>query len=413
MGDSFQRYKAILDPADTIFAANFLLGYFGSVDNAPELMRRQKVEDLKRKKLWDTKHSFNNIFKTEEVIDPTNPDFGVNVYAAGAAVDGRKQKPPHERLSELTTTHTVSGGWGTYNFVVTLTRKHTTAKLVNDVVPNDEFILGFIQFDSGVLNNRALKTYLDIPNLNPDFVNQHLVCGKGIVPTQPFGSKLVGGKLIALLATSNELRDFYNHNFKKPRRLAVFYTTSLYGSSKQSSQYDQLDRYLKYIGNTSGTFPLRIKDPQRGQLINWMTERGISRSEFVFSGSNKADRSHIAITKFVRHCLQKHHYKDENMKKILKSYESEMLSWSHGKTESKRVYISQWGFDHWSDNIVNPDYESKDEYQIASLFTYWKTKVFKKKDWGIRQSGVLKDKIHLQYDLISDDLKDPDFNQVR
>ncbi len=37
---------------------------------------------------------------------------------------GRKKKPPHERLSELTTTHTVSGGWGTYNFVVTLTRKH-------------------------------------------------------------------------------------------------------------------------------------------------------------------------------------------------------------------------------------------------------------------------------------------------
>ena len=90
-----------------------------------------------------------------------------------------------------------------------------------------------------------------------------------------------------------------------------------------------------------------------------------------------------------------------------------MLSWSHGKTEKKRTYISLWGFDHWSDNIVNPEYETKDEYQLAAMFTYWKTKVFKKKDWGIRQSGVLKDKIHLQYDLISDDLKDPNFNQVR
>ena len=413
MVDSFQRYKSILDPADTLFAANFLLGYFGSVDDAPHLMRLQKIEDLKRKGLWENSESFNSVFKTTEVIDPSNPDFGINVYAVGAAVDGRKKKPLHERLSELTTTHTVSGGWGTYNFVVTLTRKHTTAKLISSQVPNDEFILGFIQFDSGVLNNRAIKTYLDIPNLNPDFVNQHLVCGKGIVPTQPFGSKLVGGKLIALLATSNELRDFYNHNFKKTRRLAVFYTTSLYGSSKQSSQYDQLDRYIKYVGDTSGTFPLRIKDPQRGQLINWMTDRGISRSEFVFSGSNKADRSHDAITKFVRHCLKKHSYKDENIKKILKRYESEMLSWSHGKTEKKRTYISLWGFDHWSDNIINPEYETKDAYGLAVLFTYWKTKVFKKKDFGIRQSGVLKDKIHLQYDLISDDLKNPNFNQVR
>jgi len=413
MVDSFQRYKSILDPADTLFAANFLLGYFGSVDDAPHLMRLQKIEDLKRKGLWEDSDSFNSVFKTSEVIDPTNPDFGINVYAVGAAVDGRKQKPPHEKLLELTTTHTVSGGWGCYNFVVTLTRKHKTAKLVKDQVPNDEFILGFIQFDSGVLNNRAIQSYLDIPNLNPDFVNQHLVCGKGIVPTQPFGTLLRGGKLIALVATSNELRDFYNHNFKEPRRLSVFYTTSLYGSSKQSSQYDQLDRYIKFIGETSGTFPLRIKDPQKAQLINWMDDRGISRSEFTFSGSNKADRSHEAITKFVRHCLKKHSYKDKNINKVYKKFESEMLSWRSGKTEKKRTYISVWGFDSWEDNIINPEYETKEEYNLAAIFTYWKTKVFKKKDFGMRKSDVLKNDIHLQYNLISDDLRNPDFNQVR
>ena len=144
-----------------------------------------------------------------------------------------------------------------------------------------------------------------------------------------------------------------------------------------------------------------------------MDERGINRSEFTFRGSNKADRSHIAITKFVRHCLWKHHYKDENIKKVLKRYDSEMLSWSHGRTEKKRTYVSLYGFDHFTDNIVNPDYETNDEYDLALLYSYWKTKVFKKKDWGIRQSGVLKDKIHLQYDLIQDDLRNPNFNQVR
>ena len=413
MVESFQRYKSILDPADTLFAANFLLGYFGSVDSAASLMRKQKIEDLKRKNLWEGMDSFSSFFKTNEVIDPTNPDFGINVYACGAAVDGRKKKPPNEILCELTTTHTVSGGWGCYNFLVTLTRKHKTAKLVKDKVPTDEFVLGFITFDSGVLNNRAIQSYLDIPNLNPDFVNQHLVCGKTIVPTQPFGNILRGGKLIALIATSNQLRDFYNHNFKKERRLSLFYTTSLYGSSKQSSQYDQLDRYLTFIGETSGTFPLRIKDPQKNQLINWMSERGINRSEFVFSGSNKADRSHDAITKFVRHCLQKHHYKDETMKRILKRYESEMLSWRSGKTEKKRTYVSTYGFESWEDNIINPEYETNDEYDLATLFAYWKKKVFKKCDWGLKKSSLLKNDIHLNYDLINDDLRDPSFNQVR
>ena len=413
MVESYQRYKSILDPADTLFAAAFLLGYFGSVDDAPHLMRLQKIEDLKRKNLWNDCNISSLNFKSNEVIDPTNPDFGVNVYAVGAAVDGRKKKPPHEQLLELTTTHTVTGGWGCYNFVVTLTKKHNTAKLKKESVPSDEFVLGFIQFDSGVLNNRAIQTYLNIPNLNPDFVNQHMVCGKVIVPTQPFGSLLRGGKLIALLATSNELRDFYNTNFKTPRRLSLFYTTSLYGSSKQTSQYDQLNRYLSFCGETSGTFPFRIKDPQKEKLINWMNERGIDRSEFTFTGSNKADRSHESITKFVRHCLWKHHYKDKNIENVLKKYDAEMLLWKSGKTEKKRTYISTYGFESWEDNIINPEYETNEEYDVANLFAYWKKKVFKKRDWGLRKSSLLKNKIELKYDLLQDDLMNPDFNQVR
>ena len=43
-----------MDPADTLFAANYLLGYFRSADDAPELMRLQKEEDLKQKGLWDS-----------------------------------------------------------------------------------------------------------------------------------------------------------------------------------------------------------------------------------------------------------------------------------------------------------------------------------------------------------------------
>ena len=412
MADSFQRYQSLLDPADTLFAANFLLGYFGHVDNAPELMRLQKVSDLKKKNLWGDKKSFSSFFKTEEVIDPTNPDFGINVYPAGAAVDGRSKKPPYEQLLELTSSHINHGGHGKYDFVVTLTRKHTSARLVKSDLPKDEFILGFIRLDSGVLNNAPLQKYLNIPKLNGEFVNAHLVCGTGILPTQPFGSLLRGGKLVALISTSNELRDFYNSNFKKQRRLAVFYTTSLYGTSKSSCQYDQLDRYLKFIGNTSGTFPLRIKDPHRLQLIDWLDERGISRYNFIFSGSNKADRSHNALIDFVQYCLRKHS-KDKNIFELRKKFNKEMDEWKNGKTEMKRTYISIYGFESWEDNIINQDNESNDEYDLANLFTYWKTKVFKKKDWAMRKSEVLKDKIHLQYDLISDDLRNPNFNQVR
>ena len=38
----FSTYPAVLDPADTIYATNYLLGYFRSAADAPHLMRLQK-----------------------------------------------------------------------------------------------------------------------------------------------------------------------------------------------------------------------------------------------------------------------------------------------------------------------------------------------------------------------------------
>ena len=177
-----EPYREVLDTADTIFAANYLLGYFGSADDAPHLMRLQKIEELKAKKLWDINQSFNNSFATSTVIDPNNPDFGINVYAVGSAVDGRRKKPEYERLLELTTTHSVNGGWGCYDLVVTLTTKHKSIRLEESQVPTDEFVLGFIRLDAGVLNNAPLQNHLDISQCmcNFDIFYNHLYFTKKI-----------------------------------------------------------------------------------------------------------------------------------------------------------------------------------------------------------------------------------------
>ena len=90
-----------------------------------------------------------------------------------------------------------------------------------------------------------------------------------------------------------------------------------------------------------------------------------------------------------------------------------MEAWKNGKTELKRCYLSTYGFEHWQDNIINQENESNDEYSLDNLFAYWKTKVFKKKDWGMRKEAYLKSPIHLSYQLLSENLKDPSFNQVR
>ena len=406
--NKFARYKAVLDPADTIYAANYLLGYFRQAEDAPELMRLQKEEDLKQKGLW------GNEFKTPflDAVDASGGDWGINVYAVGSAVEGRKKQPDHKNLLDLTSSLINSGGWQCFDFVVTFTRDHQVAKFLEGEPPHSEFVLGFIRFDSGVLNNRPLQEFLGQTKITGNFANQHLLTAKVIVPTQPFGSLLRGGKLISLVALSNELRDFFNQRFK--RNVVVFYTTSLYGTSKSSSQYDQLDRYLTHIGDTEGTsYPLRMKDPQKGDLIDWMDDRGVSRYDFRFSGSSKSDRSSQELIKYVRHCLWSHQ-NDKNIKQLLVQFDHEMELWKSGKTEKKKVYVSTYGMPEWDENLIGPYFAVDPEYNLGNLFSYWKKKVFKEKAWGVRKT--LKDshsKLRLTYELLNDQLKNDDFNQVR
>lgn len=407
-GSRFAPYPSVLDPADTIYAANFLLGYFRSASDAPELMRLQKQADLERKGLWGKEYKTPFL----DAVSVDGGDWGINVYAAGAAVDGRKKRPDYEELIELTTTHTLTGGWQCFDFVVTLTKEHTSAQLIESTPPHDEFVLGFIRLDSGALNNKPLQEYLGQTKFTGDFANAHLLNGKGVVPTQPFGSLLRGGKLMALIASSNQLRDFFNQRFG--RNVVVFYTTSLYGTSKSSSQYDQLDRYLTHIGDTEGTsYPLRMKDPHKANLINWLDGRGASRSEFTFDGSSKADRSSAELIKYVRYCLWKQQ-SDPSIKQLLKQFDHEMDSWKNGKTEKKKVYASIYGMPEWDENLISAEFSVDPQYDLASVFDYWKKKVFKEKAWGMRR--VWKDSVgcvNLHYEYISDLLKDPEFNQVR
>jgi hypothetical protein len=373
-------------------------------------MRLQKITDLKRQNLWNHTPQF----RAETSINPKEPSFGINLYACGAAVESRGTKPEYLKLLDQTSSHINAGGWGCIDFVATLTTSHQSVKFIEDQPPASEFVLGFIRLDAGVLNNAPLTRFLGVSKLTGELINTHLLSAKVIVPTQPFGSLFRGGKLLALLATSNELKHYYEKRFD--RQIAVFYTTSLYGTSKSSSQYDQLDRFLQFIGETDAAFPLRIKEPHRRQLIDWMDERGISRYEFIFKGSSKADRSHNAIVKFVRHCLWKHQ-KDKTIRMLLKMFEEEMGQWTTTKTERKRTYVSTYGNPNWKSLLevqTHTDAPINSDFDCDALFAYWKQKVFVEHGWGVRKYlKARNDDVILNYTLLRDLFSDPKFTQVR
>ena len=119
------------------------------------------------------------------------------------------------------------------------------------------------------------------------------------------------------------------------------------------------------------------------------------------------------MIKYVRHCLWSHQ-KDKNIKQLLVQFDHEMELWKSGKTEKKKVYVSTYGMPEWDENLISPDYAVDPEYNLENLFSYWKKKVFKEKAWGLRKT--LQDhgsQLQLTYELLNDQLKNEDFNQVR
>ena len=128
--------------------------------------------------------------------------------------------------------------------------------LVKDSI-TDKYI-GIMCLSSDVYNLGERDNYIRTTNqLDVDWKPQYLKNIMNLsccVPLQPFGFNTTGGKLIASLAFSKEVFDYYLNKYKEP--LLAIITTSING---KSIQYDRLN-CLKMIGYTKGFGSVNIPD---------------------------------------------------------------------------------------------------------------------------------------------------------
>jgi hypothetical protein len=112
---------------------------------------------------------------------------------------------------------------------------------------NTNKIIGVVRFGSPTINSKPRNDYFG-EVLSLSRINSEFVMGFNIVPVQPFGYNYLGGKLLALLASSNELKRQFDRKYGID--LQYFETTSLYGTTKGVSMYDGLKPYIRHIGDT-------------------------------------------------------------------------------------------------------------------------------------------------------------------
>ena len=288
-------------------------------------------------------------------IHPNDMDF--KVYAAGSA-DSFTNEYFNERL-QITTSHSIESS--------------IPGKSLKWIVmeTNTKKIVGFVRFGSPTINCKPRNDWLGRPPELSRF-NRHSIMGFIIVPTQPFGFNYLGGKLLALLCCSHEAREQLNSKYGSD--ICLFETTSLYGTTKSSSQYDGLKPYLRYKGLTQSDFTPLLHDDVFKGLNKWFIERNNNKmlvKEDASSRKLKTQQKMISIIK-----------KSSSSQKAAE-FQTAIVS-AKNLTEKKRVYFSDYGFAN-SREVIRGDTDKLeknpinfDKFYQENLIKWWKNKASKR-----------------------------------
>jgi hypothetical protein len=204
---------------------------------------------------------------------------------------------------------------------------------------NTQKVIGVVRFGSPTINSKPRNEYFgEVLPLN--VINNEFVMGFNIVPVQPFGYNYLGGKLLALLACSNELK--WQFDEKYGTDLKYFETTSLYGTTKGMSMYDGLKPYLRHIGDTESNFLPLFHDDEFRDFFWWFNERNGGERLISADKSSKKLKIQQKMIAIIRKSL-----KDQNK---LNEF-NDIIERAKNLTEKKRYYISKFG--HEVDDVIS------------------------------------------------------------
>jgi hypothetical protein len=335
----------MLSKEDAIHCAEVFEDYFGNFDRIDQYMKDQKLNSLSEIP--------SSLFPPE---DDLFSDFSM-----------------HPNDMDLEVTEIASETWET---LLSITSSHINIQPVGKQIRlavkerNSGKFVGFIRLGSPVINcqprNKLLgQVFTQQPEWAKRF-NDACLMGFVIVPSQPFGFNYLGGKLLAAICTSHTVREIANKKYGM--NLCLFETTSLYGSTKQVSQYDGMKPFLRYQGLTESDFLPMMHGKPYSDLVSFVESKiGKIVDDDISSRKLKISMKIISLTRAALKGtseLAAFETTIENAKKL---------------TEQKRYYTSDYGYSNYIDYmncktdtlIPGPNY---DKFELENIIRWWKNK---------------------------------------
>jgi len=346
----------IISSDDAIWAADEFIKYFSHMGNIEDYLRFVKKEVIKSTSSLAPLHDefFN------EDIHPQEMEFDIKFVG-----NRFQQSIPQEHYGNLL--RAVSSHNNESNIPGRELRWMIFEK-------NTQTCLGFIRFGSPTINSKPRNIWLgQAPNLS--IFNRHAAMGFVIVPSQPFGYNYLGGKLLALLCCSHFARETLNEVFEKD--IALFETTSLYGSTTDASQYDGLKPFMRYKGLTESKFLPLLHDDVFHRLHDRFTIWNNNQPLTDKKASSKKMKRQTKMISITRNSL-----KEYGLSEKLDQFNS-VIGTALSLTQKKRTYFCEYGYSNVREVILGEQEElvrgpNWDKYYLENIISWWKKKATKR-----------------------------------
>ena len=356
----------MLSKDDAIHCANVFKEYFGNFERIDEYMRDQKMASLAEKPSNPLVSPEEDLF-SDFSMHPNDMEFEVIEIPTES----------WESMLSITSSHINIAPVGR-NIKVAV-REKNTGKFV-----------GFIRLGSPVINCKPRNEMLgQVFTQTPDGAkrfNNSAMMGFVIVPSQPFGYNYLGGKLLAAICTSHELREMVNKKYNM--NLCLFETTSLYGSSKTVSQYDGMKPYIRYKGLTESDFLPMMHGKPYFELRDFVQSKvGELVDKDVSSKKLKISMKIIALTK-------------ASLKGTPEGAAFQTtIDNAKNLTEQKRYYVSDYGFKNMvdfvngtCDTLVQGD--NYEKHNLENIVQWWKNKATNRYE-TLKSEGRLRNELEV------------------
>jgi hypothetical protein len=245
---------------------------------------------------------------------------------------------------------------------------------------NTNTVLGFIKLGSPLINAKPRNNYLgDTPNLK--IFNKRAIMGFIIVPVQPFGYNYLGGKLLALICTSHEVKEMLNKKYNT--EFCLFETTSLYGNIKGMSMYDGLKPFLRFKGDTESKFVPTLGE-ESYFTCKKLVEDDVKEDlipKYAADGNVTASRKMKITTKMISLIRMKLRETDiELHDKFVAAMKK-----AEGVTTQKRFYMSDYGYENARDVILGKTDklikgQNYEKHNLENIISWWKRKATSRYD---------------------------------